>query len=399
MFVGLYMLSLFVFIYFNSRKEIFSSPSSKPEPVSIVMPCYNDGEHIGEAIESLLHMDYPKELIEIIVVDDCSKDNSAQIVRRYCEKYSNVRLFSTSKNSGGAAEPTNLGIMNAKYNYIAVADADSTPEKNALSKMIGFLQKDSSVAGVTCPVLAKKPENFIQRLQAIEYAIIAFNRKLLDMVDSVYVTPGPFAVYRKKDLISVGLFDKKNMTQDIEIVWRLLSNGFKARMCLDTAVYSATPERFGQWWRQRVRWNIGGTQTLIKYRKYVFRKGMLGLFIIPFFAFSLTLGLIGLLLFSYLFVKRSIISYLSIHYASYANTAFLRFQDLTFQPTILNYLGIMMFVLGVSFSFFALFIMKDKMIGSRNIFNVLFYSLVYLMIYPFIMITGLTKLITGRYSW
>ena len=89
-FVGLYMLSLFVFIYFPNRGNLFSYPRGKIEPVSIVMPCYNEAETIGGAIESLLKLNYPKEMIEIIVVDDKSKDNSAEIVRRYTKKYNSL---------------------------------------------------------------------------------------------------------------------------------------------------------------------------------------------------------------------------------------------------------------------------------------------------------------------
>ncbi|MDD5700343.1 MAG: glycosyltransferase family 2 protein, partial [Candidatus Nanoarchaeia archaeon] len=152
-FVSLYMLSLFVFIYLQNRKEIFNHPKGKPEPVSVVMPCYNDGEHIGEAIESILGMDYPKNMIEIIIVDDKSKDNSVEIVKKYVKKYKNVRLIVNKRNSGGAAEPTNIGVRAAKYGYIAVADSDSTPNRDALLKMIGYLQEDEKVGGVTCAVL------------------------------------------------------------------------------------------------------------------------------------------------------------------------------------------------------------------------------------------------------
>jgi len=242
-FLGLYMASLFIFIYLGNRKTLWEYPKGKPEPVSIVMPCYNESKVIGGAIESLLKLNYPKKMLEIIIVDDRSTDNSAEVIRRYAKKYRNVRLIVNERNSGGAAEPTNIGVRAAKYKYIAVADADSTPERDALIKMIGFLQEDKRVGAVTCSILTQHQKTIFQKLQDLEYGVIAFTRKLLDSVDSVYVTPGPFALYRKKDLIKIGLFDPKNMTQDIEIVWRFLSRGYIARMCLATHVYSDTPEK------------------------------------------------------------------------------------------------------------------------------------------------------------
>lgn len=398
-FVGLYMLSLFIFIYLHSRGKFFLYPEGKLEPVSIIVPCYNAEKNIGKTIDSLLSLDYPRDLIEIIVVDDKSTDSSVDVVNKYVKKYDNVRLIVNKRNSGGAAEPTNLGIKAAKYKYVAVTDDDSEPQKTALRKMIGFLQQDEKVGGVTCSVLAKSPNNFMQKLQQIEYVVIAFNRKLLDMVDAVYVTPGPFALYKKKVLEEIGLFDTKSMTQDIEIVWRMMSHGYRARMCAAAKVYSETPKKFVQWWKQRVRWNIGGAQALIKYRKSLFNNGMLGAFVIPFFSFSLFIGLFGLGLFFYLMGRRFLVSYLTTRYSLYADTALLTLQDVTFSPSILNFLGVVLFLLGAGFTLFALTIMSEFKIRNKNIFNILFYLLIYLAIYPFIMITSLYKLVRGNYTW
>lgn len=399
MFIGLYMLNILIFLYFPNRKNLFDYPKGTPEPVSIIMPCYNESETIGEAIESLIALDYPKEMIEIIVVDDKSSDGSAEVVRRYTKKYANVKLIINKRNSGGAAEPTNIGIRAAKYDFIAVADADSTPEPTALRKMVGYLQADRKNGGVTCAVVSKKPNTFFQKLQAVEYSVIAFTRKLLDMVDAVYVTPGPFALYRKKTLIEIGLFDTKNMTQDIEIVWRMLSRGYHARMCLSAQVTTTTPLKLKDWFRQRVRWNIGGTQTLMKYKKYLFRKQMLGAFIIPYFSFSLFLGVFGLGLFTYLLIRRFIVTYLVTHYSLLANTALISMNDINLTPSILNFFGASLFFAGMWFTLMGLNIMKHPIFKNGNIFNVLFYMLVYLAIYPIVMITGAIKLLRGNYSW
>jgi cellulose synthase/poly-beta-1,6-N-acetylglucosamine synthase-like glycosyltransferase len=399
MFLGLYMLSLLILIYFPNRFKMFEYPKGFNEGVSIVMPCYNEGKTIGLAIDSLLKLDYPKEMIEIIIVDDKSTDNSVKEIKKYEKIYSNIRLIVNERNSGGAAEPTNLGIKAAKFDYIAVADADSVPDKDCLKKMIGFLQKDNSVGGVTCAVMVRNPKTFMQKLQSIEYASISFSRKLLDLIDSVYVTPGPFALYRKKILLEIGLFDKKNLTQDIEIVWRMQSYGYKARMCLAARVYSEAPNKFKDWLKQRIRWNIGGTQTLIKYKKFVFRKGMLGAFIVPFFSISLFIGLFGLGLFSYLLSQRILVNFLATKYSLYAETAILRFQELSFAPSILNFFGATLFLLGLFFTLFGLGIMRELKQKHTNIFNISFYLLIYLAIYPFIMVISLYKLARRNYSW
>jgi len=399
MFIGLYMISLFLIIYIPNRKKMFDHAKGKPEPISIVVPCYNEGENIGKTIQSLLNLNYPKKMIEIIVVDDCSTDNSVEIAKKYSKKYKNIKVIVNKRNSGGAAEPTNIGVKAAKYKYIAVTDADSYPEKDSLIKMIGFLQEDETVGAVTCSILAKNPKKFIQRLQAIEYVVIAFGRKLLDFIDAVYVAPGPLALYRKDLLIKVGLFDTKNLTQDIEIIWRLLSHGYKTRIALSAKVYSETPTKFKIWWKQRIRWTIGGTQCILKYKTLFLKRGMLGLFIIPFFTLSLFLGLFGLSLFTYLISRRFLLTYLTTKYSIYAQTAILRFEDLTFTPSVLNFFGAALFFVGLGFTILTIFVMNEKGVKNKNIPRTLFYQLIYLMIYPIILIAALWKLMRGKYSW
>jgi len=398
-FLSFYMLSLFVIIFIQNRKEIFSYPKGYPEPVSIIMPCYNEGKNIGKAIESLLKLDWPKKMLEIIIVDDKSTDNSVKEIKKYTKKYKNVRLIINKKNSGGAAEPTNLGIKAAKFNYIAVADSDSSPEKDALIKMIGFLQKDKRVGGVTCAILAKNRTKFIEKLQAVEYTVIAFTRRLLDMVDAVYVTPGPFALYKKSVLLEIGLFDTKNMTQDIEIVWRMVYHGYLARMCLATKTHSIAPTKFKHWWNQRIRWNIGGLQTVIKYKSFFLRKGMLGAFILPFFIVSLITGLLGLGLFIYLITRRFWLSYLSTKFSLFAGTEIIRLSDFNLNPSILNFFGAVLFILGLIFTLVGLTIMQEKQLRNKHPFTLSFYFLLYLALYPLILITSIYKLWRGNYSW
>ncbi|MEK6854764.1 MAG: glycosyltransferase [Nanoarchaeota archaeon] len=393
------MLSLFFFIYFPNRKKLFDYEKGRAEPVSIIVPCYNEAQTIGKTIESLLALDYPKNMIEIIIIDDKSTDNSQNVVTEYAKKYSNVKLIVNKRNSGGAAEPTNIGIKAAKYDFIAVTDADSSPQQDALKKMIGYLQKNEKVGAVTCAVMVKNQETFMQKLQAIEYVVISFSRKLLDFIDAVYVTPGPFALYRKKTLIQIGLFDATNLTQDIEIVWRLKANGYTAKMCLAAKVYSDAPKKFKAWWKQRVRWNIGGTQTIVKYKKLFFKKEMLGLFIIPFFTVSLFLGLFGLMIFFYLMFRRALVYYLSTRYSIYAQTAIFALEDLTFTPTVLNFFGAALFFLGLGFTMLVISTIKEKEIRNKKVFNLLFYFIVYLTVYPFISITSIYKFARKDYKW
>jgi hypothetical protein len=126
---------------------------------------------------------------------------------------------------------------------------------------------------------------------------------------------------------------------------------------------------------------------------------MLGGFIIPFFSFSLFLGLFGLGLFIYLFAKRMVVNFLATKYSIYGGTTLLRLQDLSLHPTVLNFFGIVLFIWSFIFLLIGLSIMDMRGKKETGWFNIFFYQLVYLSIYPFIMITALYKYLRGKYTW
>lgn len=102
----------------------------KPGLVSIITPCYNGAKYIGETIDSVISQTYPDW--EMIIVDDGSKDNSAQIVREYAEKDSRITLV--QQENAGSAAARNNGIRRAEGQYIALLDADDLWHPDFLEK-------------------------------------------------------------------------------------------------------------------------------------------------------------------------------------------------------------------------------------------------------------------------
>ncbi len=97
--------------------------------VSVIMPCYNAEAYLPESIESVISQTFHNW--ELLVIDDCSTDNSAEIVRTYASKDERIRMLRTEKPSGSATVPRNIGIQKAQGRYIAFLDADDQwfPEK------------------------------------------------------------------------------------------------------------------------------------------------------------------------------------------------------------------------------------------------------------------------------
>lgn len=395
MFVSLYFLSLFLLIYKKNRKELFDYPKTdKKYTITVIVPAFNEEKTVADTVRALLDSDYPY-LKKIIVVDDGSTDNTLKIARGL-EKYSMVKVY--TKKNGGKASALNFGLKKARTDLVAVVDADSYPAKEAFGKMVGFFD-EPTVGAVTCFFIPRNRIGFFERLQAIEYHIIAFTRKLLDYVDAIYVTPGPLALYRREALVKIGGFDTENMTEDIEATWSLAYHGYHRRMCLSTHATTTVPTKFKAWYRQRRRWNIGGLQCISKYKKCFFQRGMLGFFILPFFVLQLFLGLVGLSIFFYLTSTRILNNYLFAKYSIGAGTSLITMNDLLITPSFLNYLGVVLFILGAIFTLMVLGIMKSEILKKQNIFNILVYLLIYLSVYPFIMISALYHFFTGKRRW
>jgi poly-beta-1,6-N-acetyl-D-glucosamine synthase len=399
-FIAFYFLFLFVLIYFQNRKEIQGVPEiTKKYGISIVITCYNEGATIGKAIENLVKNGYP-ELKKIIVVDDCSKDDSYKIIKKYEKKYPGlVQAVQTPKGTGCAAGAKNYGSKFVKTELIGFTDGDSFPEKGAIEKTIGFFD-DKNVGAVTSTVLVQNRNNLLLRLQAIEYIVIKFTRKLLEFIGSIYVTPGPLAIYRRSAFEKIGRFDSKNLTEDIEITWRLMYHGYDVKMSVPSKVYSVAPHTFRGWFRQRVRWNKGGVQTIIKYGKTFFKKGMLGAFVLPFFVFSWFLGVFGLSVLLYRLFKAFVVRYFLTSYSVQAQAAILSLKDFSLTPSILIYLGLVLFSLSLTFSIIALLsIREQKKFKRPSVFVFLVYEFFYLLTYPVILVVSAWELIRGRKTW
>jgi teichuronic acid biosynthesis glycosyltransferase TuaG len=108
--------------------------------VSIITPSYNASKFIEECIRSVLDQSYTNW--ELIIVDDCSSDNSCEMIRKYNDK--RIQLFELDSNVG-AAEARNVAIRQAKGKYIAFLDSDDLWEPQKLEKQISFMQKKDIV--------------------------------------------------------------------------------------------------------------------------------------------------------------------------------------------------------------------------------------------------------------
>ncbi|MEM4247841.1 MAG: glycosyltransferase, partial [Candidatus Nanoarchaeia archaeon] len=291
--------AIFFFVTYIENMQSIKNPKPRRFPsVSVIVPAYNEEKTIAKTISSLQKLDYPKNKLKIIVVDDGSKDNTAAVVK----KIKGVTFL--QKQNGGKASAMNFGLEHCNTELVASLDADSFVAPSALKKMVGYFE-NQSVMAVTPSLKVWKPRSALQKMQAIEYLIGIFLRKAFAFLGGIHVTPGPFSIYRKSFFDKYGYYDTHNLTEDIEIALRIQSKGYDIENSVDAEVFTVAPSKFKPLLKQRVRWYIGFIENVWNYRNLFSLKHNLGAFILPTSFISIAFIIITLFYFIYEFVSRA----------------------------------------------------------------------------------------------
>ncbi|MBT5740577.1 glycosyltransferase family 2 protein [Candidatus Woesearchaeota archaeon] len=270
-----YFLLLFLAIFWML---VLFSPEQKPKrelkrkpKFSTIIPVFNEEKSVGGTLESLVNLRYPKELMEIVVVNDGSKDNTQQIVEQFIATHPEDNIKLINQDNHGKGRAMNTGLAHISGEFFACLDADSFIHSNALEAMLPLFA-DKQV-GAVCPLMkVRNPQNTLQKVQWTEYIINMFYRFLNAKINCVHVTPGPFSVYRTKVIKDLGGFYEGTITEDLEIAIRLQSHHYKILQTFDTIVETISPETWKQAFRQRVRWYKGSVDNTIRYKKMLFNK-------------------------------------------------------------------------------------------------------------------------------
>lgn len=276
-FLGLFTLIFFLITFSEQRKELRNPRVTRYYNVAVLIPAYNEEETIEKTVESVLNLDYPKNKLNIVVIDDGSTDNTYNIAKKFEKK--GVIVY--TKENGGKASALNYAIGRSNVELIFSLDADSFVERDSLKKMIGYFD-NPQVMAVTPALKVYGKGNWLQKIQKVEYLWGVFLRKVFAMLGSVHITPGPFTGYRKIFFDKYGGYDETTLTEDIEIALRIQGKNCIIENCMDANVYTIGPGTFKGLFKQRLRWYKGFMDNVIKHKYLLSHKyGHLGLFVLP----------------------------------------------------------------------------------------------------------------------
>ncbi len=331
--LSLYSVSLHArFATQKSYRDMEDSPVTPP--VAFLVPAYNEAEAIVQTVLSLLDLNYPEK--EIVVIDDGSTDGTVdRLIERfrlrrmdmiyretlktkpvsaYYYNPEHPALLVMSVEHGGKPNALNAGINMARSPYFCTVDADSIIERDALLRLMAPIVQSSENTVVSggivriangCDVahgLITKVDvakTWLERCQTVEYIrTFLFGRPGWNALNATFITSGAFCLLHKESVIEAGGFGLDTVAEDIDMIARLRRSltdkkrKFRIVFTSDPVCWTEAPRTIKMLARQRRRWQLGLTQTVIKNWDMSFnpRFGTMGMLSMPFHAFLEAIG-------------------------------------------------------------------------------------------------------------
>jgi len=303
--------------------------------VTVFIPMHNEELVARGSMESILAVDYPIDLLEVIPLNDHSEDKTKEILDEFAAIHEHIKPFHRDTGMRGKPAALNDAMKFSKGDIVLVFDADYRPPKGIVRDLaVSF--KDPEIGAVMGRVIPENVgTNLLTRLLDLErtggYQVDQQARYNLKMMPQYGGTVGGFL---KDVAVSHGGFDPRIITEDTELTFKLYINGWKVIYANRAECYEEAPETWKARSRQITRWARGHNQVLIGYLGKVIRSDMLnviekidgvlllGIYTVPLL---LIIGIIDSLILFFLgsmnIVDSVIVFLLVASYSSFGNAA------------------------------------------------------------------------------
>lgn len=398
-YIGLFATCFYVINILMHYQKKSTPKEAIDKKVSILIPAYNEEEGIVRTIKSALSLDYPKENLEIIIIDDGSKDNTYKLAKKFeSSKYPIVKVY--TKKNGGKASALNFAIEKCSGEIVVSMDADTFVKSDALKKMIGHFYSEE-VMCVSPSMVLYNPKGILSRIIQIEYLMGIFLRKSFATINAIHVTPGAFSAYRKKFFEKYGGYQVGNITEDLEVALRIQSKHFVIENASQAVTYTVSPPSFKDLFYQRRRWYVGLMKNLWNYRRlFGFKHGPLGFIVLPV-AVSTILLSVGLTVYvginSLIEIRKEIISFSTINF-EFKN--YFEMNSYIFERLFYTLFSKPLFLIALLFlsllAFYIYFSRKQILFKEGIKINFVLYALFYSILFTFWWVISFIYLLTHK---
>ncbi|MEU5386202.1 bifunctional polysaccharide deacetylase/glycosyltransferase family 2 protein [Kitasatospora cineracea] len=239
------------------------------EPVTVIVPAYNERAGIEAAVRSLLASDHP---VEVIVVDDGSSDGTADLVESL--GLPGVRVLRQA--NAGKPAALNNGLRHASCELVVMVDGDTVFEPDAVRLLVQPFA-DRRVGAVSGNAKVINRGGLLGRWQHIEY-VVGFNldRRFFDLAQCMPTVPGAVGAFRRSALLRLGGVAEETLAEDTDLTMALCRAGWRVVYEERAIAWTEAPASLSALWRQRYRWCYGTLQAMWKHRRALAQHGQAG---------------------------------------------------------------------------------------------------------------------------
>ncbi len=273
------MLVIGGYIYYLKTLKMKMKKELEEYPfVSVMVPAHNESIVIEKTVKALLELEYPEDRYEIIIINDNSSDNSKEILSEIQRKnpHRNLIIINTDNIIGGKGKSNalNIGFNRSKGKFLAIYDADNTPEKKALKYLIQTILEDEKLGAVIGKFRCRnKKKNLLTKFINIETLTFQWMAQAGRwQLFNLCTIPGTNFVIRRSLIEEMGGWDPKAITEDTEVSFRLYRMGYKIKFMPLSVTWEQEPQTLKVWFKQRSRWAKGNVYVITKNFKYLFKK-------------------------------------------------------------------------------------------------------------------------------
>lgn len=267
-FVNRYVVGLLV----KSIESLKEDETCDFEPtVTVVVPLYNEGKQIYETIQSLLALEYPEDKLSVIVVDDCSTDDSWDWARKAALENPRVLAIQNPHNMG-KRRGINHAVRRAQTEIIVSVDSDVIVDKMAVRELVRrFTRPDIAAVGGRVHVLNAN-QNWLSRMQAIKYFFgYEYLKNIEKVFKSVMCLSGCLTAYRREVLMELEPILENRRIFGVEIKYgedrfltrQIVKHGYKTVGTLAAVCWTLAPTTLGGYFNQQLRWRRSNIVDLL----------------------------------------------------------------------------------------------------------------------------------------